>query len=225
MRLLELDDATLVAFVDGELPPDQRAAVADAIAQDSSVATRVELMRRSAVSLRRAYDSILDEPVPVRLIRAVAECGAEPYGRHLGASAWLGRLYGWFGLASWRGVAAMAAACGVALAVGAGLGAPDAGSYRMAGAAEGGEAARDAVIAQAMESGTPGQAFDYTLSDIGVSGTVSILADVAAADGTACRSFRDVVRNGASETSRFGMACRGSDGVWRSLAVPEAPAS
>lgn len=225
MRLLELDDATLVAFVDGQLPPDQRAAVADAIARDSSVATRVELMRRSAVSLRRAYDSILDEPVPVRLIRTVADCGAGSRERRPAAPAWLGRLYGWFGLASWRGAAVMAAGCVLALALGAGLGAPDAGSYRMAGAAEGGGNARDAVIAEAMESGTPGQAFDYTLSDIGVSGTVSVLADVTIADGASCRSFRDIMRNGASEASRFGLACRGSDGVWRSLAVPEAPAS
>jgi len=225
MHPLDLDDATLVAFVDGELPAAQRAAVADALAQDPGVATRVELLRRSAVSLRRAYQSVLDEPVPMRLIRAVSEHRTREFARRRMAASWTGRLAGWLGFSSWRGLALVAAAAAIALAIGASFDGGDAGGYRMAGTGDTGPSARDEALARAMEAGTPGQAFDYTLDDIGVSGSVTVIADVAAAEGTSCRSFRDVVRNGASETSRFGIACRGVDGVWRSLAVPEAPAS
>jgi anti-sigma factor RsiW len=92
----DIDDARIDAFLDGELPAQERQQVEQAAASDPVLAERLRLDRALLRALAHRYSPILDEPVPVRLIRAV---GPQPW-------PW------------WRRIAA---AAGIA-AIGAGLG-------------------------------------------------------------------------------------------------------
>jgi hypothetical protein len=60
----------LGAYIDGELDPAARAAVAEAIARDPEMAARVKALEGLNQQLRGAFKSSLSEPVPARLIEA-----------------------------------------------------------------------------------------------------------------------------------------------------------
>ncbi|MCP5152089.1 MAG: hypothetical protein H6982_15140 [Chromatiales bacterium] len=65
-----IDDAELVAYVDGELPPAERARIAEAIERDAGVAARARTLRDSATLLRGLFDAPMREPLPERLLVA-----------------------------------------------------------------------------------------------------------------------------------------------------------
>jgi hypothetical protein len=73
---MNITDETLMAFADGELEPTLRAAVEAAIGRDPSVAARVAEFRLQRERLQQAYSSVLEEPVPERLLAAVGEHAA-----------------------------------------------------------------------------------------------------------------------------------------------------
>lgn len=94
---MTIDEPTLMAFADGELPPEEAARVAAAIAADSTLAARVERMRHVRGALNATYDPVLQEPVPDRLaalLDAPAAAGvvdlaaARARKRGFGAPAW-----------------------------------------------------------------------------------------------------------------------------------------
>jgi len=61
-------DERLIAYVDGELAPRDRAAFEAEMAADPALAARVAQHRRLSARLSGAYAPVLDEPVPPRLI-------------------------------------------------------------------------------------------------------------------------------------------------------------
>ena len=63
-------DEILMAYVDGELDATARAAVETAIAQSPEVARRVARQQELRRQLRAAFDGVLNEPVPDRLLDA-----------------------------------------------------------------------------------------------------------------------------------------------------------
>lgn len=67
---MTFSDETLMAYIDGELEAEARAAVERAIAADPVLARRIERERRLRSVLRSAYDGVLEEHVPERLISA-----------------------------------------------------------------------------------------------------------------------------------------------------------
>ncbi|HVZ98768.1 MAG TPA: NepR family anti-sigma factor [Caulobacterales bacterium] len=64
---MEISDETLMAYVDGELPSLEAKRVAEAVQSDAELAARVQRFRNVRHALKRAYDSVLSEPVPDRL--------------------------------------------------------------------------------------------------------------------------------------------------------------
>ena len=74
-----IEDATLQAYVDGELPPDEAARIEAAIAAHPALADRVQRERALRQRLRAAFDPVLEEPVPSRL-RALLEADAHADG-------------------------------------------------------------------------------------------------------------------------------------------------
>src|SRR6185503_1073447 len=66
-----VSEADLQAYADGKLPEERRAAVAAWLAAHPEDAERIESYRQLAAELRSSYDSVLDEPVPERLERAL----------------------------------------------------------------------------------------------------------------------------------------------------------
>lgn len=64
---MRIDDAILMAFIAGDLPPEEMARVEAAVQSDNSVAARLERIRGVRTALRTVYDSVVQEPVPERL--------------------------------------------------------------------------------------------------------------------------------------------------------------
>lgn len=68
-----------MAYVDGELDEEKRAAVAQAVATDPEVARRVAQQRLLRASLQAAFSGVLEEPVPEHLVRTARTA---PAGAH-----------------------------------------------------------------------------------------------------------------------------------------------
>jgi len=64
------DDETLMAYADGELDEAQSAAIAAAMERDPALARRVERHRALRAEVADAFASVLDQPVPERLVAA-----------------------------------------------------------------------------------------------------------------------------------------------------------
>lgn len=62
-----LDDATLHAWVDGQLTPERRLEVEAQLAGDPALAARAGAYRRQRQALHNAFDAVLDQPLPRRL--------------------------------------------------------------------------------------------------------------------------------------------------------------
>lgn len=69
---------TLMAFVDGELAPDEERRVAAEVAKDPVLNAYVEQQKRLADTLRYALAPVLEAPIPERLERAVLETPIPP---------------------------------------------------------------------------------------------------------------------------------------------------
>lgn len=64
---MHIDDETLMAYADGELPPLEAKRIEAAMAEDPALASRVARFRSVRRALRSAYDSVAAEPIPERL--------------------------------------------------------------------------------------------------------------------------------------------------------------
>lgn len=71
------DDKRFFAWLDGELPPDEAAAVATEIGADPELARLADEHRRLNLKLRRAFDPIADAPVPESFREAVQSSDAD----------------------------------------------------------------------------------------------------------------------------------------------------
>ena len=65
-------DETLMAYVDRELDPASTAEIDTAIARDPELAARVERHRKLRVAVHAAFEPILQEPMPKRLLDAAS---------------------------------------------------------------------------------------------------------------------------------------------------------
>src|SRR3569623_1693747 len=68
---MDAEDHKLHAFLDGELPEDERARLADAIAADPALAHRAQLFRQDKERLWQAYGGLTDRPVPRHWIEMI----------------------------------------------------------------------------------------------------------------------------------------------------------
>ena len=74
---MNVSEEVLMAYVDGELDPQARAAVERAMVADPDIASRIARHRSLRSALRSAYAPVLDEPVPERLITAARTAPTE----------------------------------------------------------------------------------------------------------------------------------------------------
>src|ERR1700736_4408975 len=73
---MTFSEETLMAYADGELDPATRAAVEAAMAGDPQLAQRVARHQRLRTRLSGAFDPVLDEPLPQRLLNTVRSAPA-----------------------------------------------------------------------------------------------------------------------------------------------------
>lgn len=112
-------DEVLIAYLDGELADGERRAVMQALAADGALRAHAERLNDSARLIRAAYDDVLRESVPERLIAAArGEAGIKVFARLVA------RLARWRALLGerpwWIGVPVAASLLG--LVVGGGFG-------------------------------------------------------------------------------------------------------
>ena len=184
---MTFDDATLMAYADGELSAEERAEIERALAADPALRAQLETHQKMRAQLSGAYADLLDEPVPERLLSAArgpAPQAAEVVdfrARREAKAKWSVREWG-----------AMAASLVGGLVIG--LGAMNAQAPLIA-VTEGGMSAR----------GTLERALDTQLAS-DEAGAVRIGLSFRTEDAGYCRTF-ELTRRGTS-----GIACRDTDG-------------
>ena len=73
-----IDQDTLIAYAEGELQAEEAVRVAVAVAGDSALREQVVRQRAISSTLRAAYQSVLEEPIPPHLLQLVDALSAEP---------------------------------------------------------------------------------------------------------------------------------------------------
>jgi anti-sigma factor RsiW len=93
MNVLELPEEVLQAHVDGRLDPAHAEAVAAVLAAHPDLAARVAAWRLQKASIADAYASLVDEPVPARLVQAASRpAAAASAAARLSALPWQTRF-------------------------------------------------------------------------------------------------------------------------------------
>jgi hypothetical protein len=190
---MSFDDETLMAYADGELAPDLRAQVEQAMREDPAVAAAVEGHRALRADVFAAFAGVLDEPVPARLqpaalaerspvrVDVLAQAGARPL-----PARWSWRQWG-----------------GMAASLAAGVLAGVLGWQQVHGDGKDSIGRQgDALVAR----GELADALSRRLAADAPNDGVRLGLSFAAKDGAYCRSFK----LGASA----GLACR-QGGEWR----------
>jgi hypothetical protein len=187
------------AFVDGQLDPATAAQIEAAMVGDAAFGARIAQQRELRARLAGAFDAVLDEPVPARLLQALD-------GRSGGATAIGAARSARTRLVAPRPLwwSAAAASVLVAALIGwnlprdpGGVLIPEEGALLAAGALE-----------EALSRRVSGDARDTT----GITVALSFIT----ADGRYCRAF-------SLDSGLDGLACRGN-GRWEVEATGRAPA-
>lgn len=208
------DDATVAAYVDGELDATTRAQFERAMAADAGLARRVAEQQALSQRLRAAFDATLDEPVPERLVAAA-------HGAARGTASVLPlRRTESPGRERWRWAAPWLAAA-ASLVLGLVLG------HRLGGDGDG----SGLIVADADGPVARGALADALTSRVGESGAdagsdnVLVGLSFRSQVGEYCRTFEIDGRS----IGQAGLACRTEAGAWRvdvlETLEPRAPAS
>ncbi len=189
--------STLMAYADGELDADTAREVEAHLAGSAEDRATVRAFRRSAALARAALNEPLTEAVPERLVAAVASAADPRTGRPI--------------------LRALAAAL-AGLVIGAG------GTFF--GLHSGGQLAgpvmttadldlREGALQHTLEKRVSGTDVRWQNPDTGHSGVIAPTRTVQRDDGTFCREYRETTIVGGVADRRFGVACRGADGLWK----------
>ncbi len=204
---MKISEVKLMAYVDDQLPADERLAVEAAIATDQDAAAYVARQMDLKATLDGIFDPVLQENVPAHLTRAVLETSAQPSAnKHQPFS--LVTIFG-----SWRdrgfllplgAATASGAILGVAIAFGL-TGSPVLHS-------DNGRLVAGGVLASALSSDLAVDTQNDIQARIGVS--------FRARDGRFCRTFSSEDTQGALA----GIACHEGD-EWRVAVLSGAESS
>lgn len=206
----DLDEATIVAYADGELDAEATRAVEAALAEDPNAQALARELIVSAGLVRAAFAGCLGEPLPKRLVDAA---GRMPGDGAADAPEKKRRRPWWA-----EPVTALAASVAL-LVVGFGGGfvywrdAPAGESSQVAAAAE--EAtAGDRIFEEALENKLSGTTVSWKDAARGIDITVTPIRTYKRADGGYCRQYRvDRTFDGRRQIET-GIACRTTAGQW-----------
>jgi len=196
-ELMKLSDETLMRYADGELAPEEHAAVEAALATDAESAARVAKLRAQRDKLARAFGGVLHEPVPERLVTAARTAPVTPAsvtGLDEARARKSERMRARWSVPQWS---AIAASLIVGLLVG----------YLAL------ESREDALIGQGnaglVAQGNLSRALTERLSGEPAASSVTVGLSYRARNGELCRAF-----SLSRETSVAGIACRAGE-TWR----------
>ncbi len=212
----EIDDETLMAYVDGELDEATARDVEAAMAASPDLAGTVRSLREGAMSLHAAFAEPMRGQVPGCLIETI-DAGFAARKRSASRNPWYGR----------PAYAAMAASVAVLIL---GLG----GTYvfvdrqveqRLANLEAARAADRDiiqATIATALEKHLSGVPVAWRNPNSGSSGRVEAIRTFRSSAGQWCREYilETALRTqGDPSETRRAIACRDAEGRWRTRLV------
>jgi hypothetical protein len=201
---MSFSDETLMAYTDDELDAATRAALEQAIASDPELAQRLARQRALRDRLQRAFDPVLEEPVPERLLASVRATPATPHSSRVvrlerrAALRW-----------SWPQWSAVAASLGSGVLLGALLLRAPGGAPLLI--AHDGRLEAGGFLARALS--------DQLASSQPESAPVEIGVSFRARGGDYCRSF--VLRRGSALA---GLACH-DPAAWRVVALAQSEAA
>lgn len=224
---MNMNDDTLIAYLDGELTDGGYAAVEAALTADPALARRLDQLAACDERVRRSYQAALEEPVPPALIAAVLNApdprahplASAPARRREAASSRAsgGLLDGLWSALSGRG--AMALASVALLSVGVLLAWALQRPAEMGWALRAGEPVAAPSLLVALETAPSGR-------EVEVSGRqLNLLASFERNDGGFCREF-NASGNAGDGADHLGVACRLPAGGWELavLATEQRPA-
>jgi hypothetical protein len=208
---MKFSPETLMAYADGELDPDTRRAIEAAMQTDAEIAEQVERHRALRSQLGTAFDTVLDEPVPSRLMQAAQASPAATAGNVVDLAGLratkaqapsVRRRWSW---PEWTSIAAS-----LIVGVIVGRAALQSAPSNLVAADDGRIVARGA-LATALSNQIGIAQQDNTTIAVGLS--------FRAKSGEYCRTFAT-----RQDSSLAGYACRSTD-VWRVHALMQADSS
>jgi hypothetical protein len=202
-------ESLLVAYVDGQLDAAQTQAVEEALRGDAEARAIVGVLRAGGSAVKRAYDEVLEKPLPAGLRDLFADVQGDATIPSANVIAFRPRR------AAIQRLLPLAASI-AALLIGFGGGYAtfaDHGGFTPAGEDPRGELYL-AALQRALDTPGIGIGQDYADKGAGLSGKVTVVGPVATANLGDCREFRhDAVSNSKTVTN-FGIACPGAAGSW-----------
>lgn len=207
---MNISDDELVAFVDGELDPARHAALLDHAAQDPALAERIERHRALRERIAAAYAEVLDEPVPIQLLRTARDSTGAPADASPSGRGTASRQRRW----RWAHVGAIAASVVLGVALGSYLTAQRAVDSAGSRTADAGLALDGGALAA---TGALGDALEHQLANA-PRGDVDIALTFVSREGQYCRAFTQ------ARAGTAGIACR-EGARWRIALLAAAPAA
>jgi len=206
----KIDDATLMAYADGELDPETARSVDERVAADPVLSRRVGGLRQDAATLKAAFQHILYEPpVADAFVHLWDASKREP-------PSTLERREPRGDILAWAVAASLAA-----LMVGGFLGLQLAQSeqqsaFRQIGAPTPGDhQAFNESLSSSLETSVSGTATVWRNPDTGHAGEVMPVRTFKAKSGRFCREFVATSSVVGSERESGGVACRQAGGTWK----------
>lgn len=191
----KVDQAMLVAYLDGELRPSSAAEVEAALASDSELRLQLTTLERVDSALAEAFDPILEAPLPA--LALTARPSAAP-ARHTLVGRTANRL-------AWA-----AGICGLIVGFAAGqLGPP-----LLPQAEPMAVAAIESQLPDILETELSGITVAFNDPVQGVSGTVKPISTFVNGDGLYCRTYEAQAADEQGRLTSRGVACRDEDGHW-----------
>lgn len=219
---MHIDDDTLIAYLDGQLPDSEYGPLEQALKDDAALRSRLQALADSSELARRSFEPVLLEPVPPQLIAAIwsapnpcAKTVTSPgAAKPPGLLAWLSWPGGVSGPRAWPALASV-----VVLGLGVLIGWQLLGSADNARWAlrEGGAVSNESLVL-ALDLSPSGRVLQTS------DGAVEVLATFEQVGGGHCREFN---RSSPDSTrDQLGVACRAAQGHWRLdfIATEERPA-
>ncbi|HEX2842601.1 hypothetical protein [Hyphomicrobium sp.] len=226
--MIAVPDEMLMAYVDGELSPDESQALEAMLNHDAQLRARLGPFVETRTRLAAAFEHALHEPIPDRLIAAIARAPVQTQSAPAAAPSWAERFRAALDAVEAalfpNGFNPALAASAVALvAVGAGAGwlaghqapAQQAGLIDVA-RFDDGRLIASGALAQVLERKPSGA------TDTGTNGeTIVPVLSFQNKDKGVCREYR--VAGLSSQSDFAGVACRTAEGTWRVALHVETP--
>jgi hypothetical protein len=225
--MVSIPDEMLMAYADGELTDAERDALENILFQDPVLRDRLEPFVETRLKLSYAFDHMLHEPVPDRLVAAISLAAAKPQpAEEVVRTSWYANIRETFANAFTStfpyGMSPLVAASAAALfVIGGAAGWIGGRVFEAPGliAVTDQGLVASGSLARALET-LPSGVASATGSGATHGSVTPVLSFRSRNDGF-CREYR--VKGAASAPDFAGLACRGSDGTWRLALHTETP--